>query len=733
MMHIGNGSQSLQNGGKQKESLLYQKRMRTPAAPLDSLKSSTTSMEVQIKQMPQTFSQDSHQFQHFSASLEQLQMRLQQRAQQRDDSTQLAVRAADGDAMTAIEAAKFFRDLAVIQQNQSVALLTQVDGVRRQHDSEKRRAMRMEQQLEYFDVEFEQEKEALIASVNKIKQTVQECQLLATELGFPIPQQPEILETITPQCFESEHDGYITVDGQEKSLKSVSLSLLIGEQQVLRNHNFLMKQMISDIQKQKAQKATENQQSETVSQQILQSQYSNPVEIFQKEFQGSGIAVARELMLLRNKAAGYLLREQEFDCDQLLRRESMDDNSLRAIIVGLQNELSYAKQQLSQLQNIGIGQQLGTRQKEFVFTPLQIKKLAEMALSNSDRDLLPDTLARSVDVLVAESLKASEQAANAAIEAKQARIPVSQLQMLIEKRNQTLQGLDKVSLDLMQFLRENQSQPDLESQVVKFLMDRNIQLPDDFNPQHENEEPKNSLQYAARAQEIALDRNREFQLILDQFNDYLREVLKSLEKENVEKFQKDGTGYTEVLEKLSHLLEHSRSLHLQVANRDFVIVKLQAIIEQIVNEKAKGKNDIIHLIGVRNGMVAAYMQLRRKYELLQIQTQTLKTSAQNPIQIAIDTAAESYNQKLANSLAAESTDYTRAVAGLSEVVRNEVHHFEEELEKGIKQVNSVVKNYINIVNNRAQVAVQTDRQRKCYDQSIQVQIVAEVDPKQKKK
>lgn len=82
---------------------------------------------------------------------------------------------------------------------------------------------------------------------------------------------------------------------------------------------------------------------------VLKQQYQNPVDIFQKEFNGSGIAVARELMTLRNKTASVLLRENEFDNNALLMREGSDDKTLRAQIVCLQNELNHAQQTISKL------------------------------------------------------------------------------------------------------------------------------------------------------------------------------------------------------------------------------------------------------------------------------------------------------------------------------------------------------------------------------------------------
>ena len=45
----------------------------------------------------------------------------------------------------------------------------------------------------------------------------------------------------------------------------------------------------------------------------------------------------------------------------------------------------------------------------------------------------------------------------------------------------------------------------------------------------------------------------------------------------------------------------------------------------------------------------------------------------------------------------------------------------------------MVQQYIGVVNTKAQVGVQTDRQRKCYEQGVQVAVVEVVDDKKAKK
>ena len=86
-------------------------RMRTPAR-LDNGIVNQNSVNKQGSMV-----QNSHSFLQHSAVLEQLATRLEHRTAQRDEATQIAIKAADADAALALDAARYFRDIATVQTN----------------------------------------------------------------------------------------------------------------------------------------------------------------------------------------------------------------------------------------------------------------------------------------------------------------------------------------------------------------------------------------------------------------------------------------------------------------------------------------------------------------------------------------------------------------------------------------------------------------------------------------
>lgn len=93
-------------------------RMRTPAVLDNGVVSQSAGKR------DASFGQGSHTFLQHSAALEQIAARLEHRTVQRDETTQIAVKAADADAQMALDAARYFRDVATVQTNQSAALQT---------------------------------------------------------------------------------------------------------------------------------------------------------------------------------------------------------------------------------------------------------------------------------------------------------------------------------------------------------------------------------------------------------------------------------------------------------------------------------------------------------------------------------------------------------------------------------------------------------------------------------
>ena len=253
----------------------------------------------------------------------------------------------------------------------------------------------MQVQFEQFKASYVMGKDELLAAFNRVRQGARECQIMAGELGLPAPQQPEILESLTQQALEAIPAGAteVVLDGRSQSIQALSLKLSLADQQVLRSQCFFMRQMISEHQKQEAIPASgvAGRDDEDAVQGPV-----NPVDVLQHEFNGSGIAVAKELTRLRARAAAAELREQRFDRDALLAREPCDDQSLRALVVGLQNELYYSRQTIEQLERLGCGvvneeaaDSAEKSQPAKTYTEAEVAKMADVALQNVDRDLLP--------------------------------------------------------------------------------------------------------------------------------------------------------------------------------------------------------------------------------------------------------------------------------------------------------------------------------------------------------
>lgn len=50
--------------------------------------------------------------------------------------------------------------------------------------------------------------------------------------------------------------------------------------------------------------------------------------------------------------------------------------------------------------------------------------------------------------------------------------------------------------------------------------------------------------------------------------------MQNLAKDNQEKYQQDGSGFAEVMEKMIKIVQHCRELHLQISRRDLTVLKL---------------------------------------------------------------------------------------------------------------------------------------------------------------
>lgn len=386
-----------------------------------------------------------------------------------------------------------------------------------------------------------------------------------------------------------------------------------------------------------------------------------------------------------------------------------------------------------------------------VYTAEQVHALAEQALhEDRDVDLLPQALSRKVDFLIQETITQAEGLAEARMQVRAAEMPVSQLQLLMERRSETMRQLNAVAGELVAFLRADGRVADINAQFGRFLAEHGLAEPRDDGaaaPEDPDAEPLNSttvhlaaspqsinaLAFAQLAFEQALDKARQFDEILAGVAGFYRETQRCLAAENVERFESDCSGFLEVLEKLDYVLQHCRQLHVQIAQRDFCVVKLQKIIEQLQGDAQRRELDVVGLVATRNGLLKAYYDLRKQMDLQVAANTTLRANATNCVQLAIDHAANTDDHQLASQLVLEASDYSRAVRRLSEVVREEVIIMQDVLDQQLQCVSAAVGDYKDVVYNRKQVSTQTYRLRKMYDEAVQVEDLEAADAKDAKK
>ena len=56
-------------------------------------------------------------------------------------------------------------------------------------------------------------------------------------------------------------------------------------------------------------------------------------------------------------------------------------------------------------------------------------------------------------------------------------------------------------------------------------------------------------------------------------------------------------------------------MHKELANRDFAIVKLQNVVGGLCAEKEAVEENLGRVVGVRNGLLYAYLELQKSYQL----------------------------------------------------------------------------------------------------------------------
>lgn len=156
-------------------------------------------------------------------------------------------------------------------------------------------------------------------------------------------------------------------------------------------------------------------------------------------------------------------------------------------------------------------------------------------------------------------------------------------------------------------------------------------------------------------------------------------------------------------------------MHRELANRDFAIVKLQSVVRGLCADQRATAGQLARVVGVRNGLLAAYLELRSAHEQLKVENSEIRGRAASAAAAALDSAALSGQAGLANGLKTESEDFIVAVRADTGEIRAAVDAFKVALGDVAAALEGAVFGYAEIVRSRAQVAVQTDRVRRTFE------------------
>ena len=99
--------------------------------------------------------------------------------------------------------------------------------------------------------------------------------------------------------------------------------------------------------------------------------------------------------------------------------------------------------------------------------------MADVALQNVDRDLLPQDMANVIDQLVSQAVSLREEQAQLT---QSGPGQVSRVQALIEKRLAVTQALAEQTDGLLRFVKAREEDPDLDSEMMQFLRDQGLTL-----------------------------------------------------------------------------------------------------------------------------------------------------------------------------------------------------------------------------------------------------------------
>lgn len=748
-----------------------------------SLLHSTQPMTATINSQD-LFDESSQIAQVYSTELRAIEARLNERIGDRDDSVQLAIRAADNDTRKALEAAQFFREQAAVAKQESEMLTRRAASLEGDNTSLSKRIEILNNELSSIVLFFYSDAttktidpEMLASQYIRIRSLIADCNHISAEIGFPSTSIPDIIESIDQQAILAKKGDEIMVDGVPRSVQSVALSLTLAECQVLKSLTFLQKHLISESQKALAQEAISAQMStdegekrsgmDDVIRQAMQitpgltpAQSGNPNDVFRHEFQGSGVSVAKALVELRHKTASVLLRETRFEQDALLKRDGMDNGTLRTLVAALQNELHFTRSALDAAKNLGISSDMLPNTENSPmgtipnFSPAEIMSLAESALTSAvDLDLLPLKLASRIDKLVEDALVANsdyEKAKESYMSPNlEDRVSVSEMQRLITLREKALAELETTAQGFIEEVTKAPLSTNFDKDDMHLEMDDPIA----------HEKVASLLSFAKDAAALQTKLLERLDQEHDNFHSDLQGISRSLQEDQRERFGREGSGFLDLLYRHVSLLQHARELHRVLAARNLTISTVQAALIEAQDACNTHVRDTVYLAAVRNGLLKAYAEQARRIIVLSLENKNLRTflakanggqgrtggsekeegdtentaSSQGDgtgldiLAVACTDAALTGNVEYAQNLAGAASTLTQIYRSQIASCKDSITEFGKILDSFVSATTQTLMAYRVTIETKACKLVQTDRRRRTFDTGMMT-VETEPDP-----
>lgn len=510
----------------------------------------------------------------------------------------------------------------------------------------------------------------------------------------------------------------------------------------------------------------------TLSSPIMSSeQLQHPNDVFRIEFQGSGVAVAKALVELRRRTASFLLREARFDHDPLLKRTATDSTTLRTLVAALQNELYFTRRALEMVKGLGLSSEIfpitnhlnagdasfndaGLETQSCLdvtgqsdangstpvpgshfplpnFSSADIIKLAENALTSAvDLELLPSELTKKLEDIVENALATSDdvdKARETQQYSSEDRISVTEIQRLIMLREKALQHIDSAA---QEFLDQLTNSDVLHSMTG--IEDGTTETQTTFGT-IAHDEPSALLAFAKDANESQAKLLARFSKEQDNFIADIRQIRMNIAEGHTEKYNKDGSGFLDILYRHATLLEHTLELHKIVVARNIALCRLQSIISYLQKNNEKNMREAAYLAAVRNGILKGYVEQSRKMAVLRqennhFRLQIAQSSSQDvnshgkdkqdallaAITDAAITGDPQYCSSLANCVESLTQGYRMKIAEC----KAEMCAFSNTLSATSDKIMQMLEGYRILIETKACKLVQTDRKRRTFDTAV---------------